>query len=295
MISFSGIYAPIVTPFNDDETVAFDKLEFNLLKWADQGLDGVVMPGSNSESVFLSKEEKIEIWKVCADVLKVSGTRFLAGTGAETTSETIELTRIAAEIGAEATLVLPPFFYKSQMQPEVLKAHYRAVAEESSIPLLVYNVPAFTGVDFTLPTLEALADHRNIIGIKDSSSNVVKMASLRASCPDFKVFAGTASALLPFLSIGAAGGIMALANFAALPLQNLRNEFLAGDIVKASKIQLALAHINSAVTARYGVPGLKYAMNQTGFWGGGTRRPLLPLKDDARADLDHLLAALKLD
>ena len=236
MTSLSGIFAPIVTPFNDDETIAFDKLEFNLLKWAEQGLNGVVMPGSNSESVFLTRDERIEIWKVCAAVLEGTGTRFLAGTGAETTTETIELTCIAGEIGAHATLILPPYFLQShRCRIDVLAAHYRAVADESPIPLLVYNVPAFTGVDFSLPTLEALADHPNIIGVKDSSSNVVKMANLRASCPDFQVFAGTASALLPFLSIGAVGGIMALANFAAVPLLRLRNAFLAGKMAEAER------------------------------------------------------------
>ena len=281
MTSLSGIFAPIVTPFNDDETVAFDKLEFNLLKWSEQGLNGVVMPGSNSKSVFLTREERIEIWRVCAAVLNNTGTLFIAGTGAETTSGTIEMTQIAGEIGARATLVLPPFFYKSLMSHDVLVMHYTSLADESPIPILVYNVPAFTGVDFALSTLEVLADHPNIIGMKDSSSNVVKMASLKASRPNFQIFSGTGSSLLPFLSIGADGEIMALANFAAETLQRLRNAFSSGQIMEARRLQLLVAPINSAVTSRFGVPGLKYAMEQTGFYGGPTRRPLLPLNKDA--------------
>ena len=294
MTNFAGIYAPIVTPFNDDETVAFDELEFNLHKWAEQGLNGVVMPGSNSESVFLSREERLQIWQVCADVLKDTQTAFLAGTGMERTAETVEMTQIAGEIGAQATLLLPPFFYKSQMTHDVLLAHYTTVADASPIPILVYNVPAFTGLDFTLPTLEALAAHPNIIGIKDSSSNVVKMANLRALCPDFLVFAGTGGALLPFLSLGAVGGIMALANFAAVPLRRLRDTFLAGRLEEARKIQLSLAPINSAVTARFGVPGLKYAMDKTGFRTGTPRKPLPPASADARQEICRLLDKLEL-
>jgi 4-hydroxy-2-oxoglutarate aldolase len=295
MTSFAGIYAPTVTPFNDDETVAFDKLEFNLRKWVEQGLKGVVMPGSNSESAFLSREERLQIWQVCADVLKGTHTSFLAGTGMERTTETVELTQIAGEMGAQATLLLSPFFYKSQMTHDVLLAHYMTVADASPIPILVYNAPAFTGLDFALSTLEALAAHPNIIGMKDSSSNVVKMANLRALRPDFLIFAGTGGALLPFLSLGAVGGIMALANFAAVPLRQLRDAFLAGRFEEARAMQLSLARINSAVTARFGVPGLKYAMGQAGFRAGTPRKPLPPASAVARKEIDRLLDELDLE
>jgi 4-hydroxy-2-oxoglutarate aldolase len=139
-----------------------------------------------------------------------------------------------------------------------------------------------------------MAEHPRIIGVKDSSASVVKIASLLAARPDFQVFAGTGSALLPFLSIGAVGGIMALANFAAVPLRKLMEAFQAGRIAEARQIQLALAEINSAVTSRFGVSGLKYAMDKAGFYGGPPRRPLLPLKEDGRSEIDRLLANLAL-
>jgi 4-hydroxy-2-oxoglutarate aldolase len=293
--SITGIFAPIITPFSEDETVAYDKLEYNLRKWVEQGLDGIVMPGSNSESVFLRREERLQIWQVCADVLEGTSARFLAGTGMESTAETVELTQVAGEMGAQATLLLPPFFYKSQMTYDVLLTHFRSVADASPIPILVYNVPVFTGLDLALSTLEALAEHPNIIGVKDSSSNVVKMASLQALCPDFLIFSGTGSSLLPFLSLGAVGGILALANFAAVPLRHLMDAFLAGRLEEARAIQLSLTHINSAVTTRFGVPGLKYAMDQTGFCGGIPRRPLLPVSAGIREEIDRLLAGLKLE
>ncbi len=193
------------------------------------------MPGSNSEAAHLQKDERFLIWEVCAQTLRGSGKRLIAGTGAESTAETIELTQKAGEFGAEAALVLPPYFYKPSLTAEVLIAHYRTVADASPIPLLIYNVPAFTGIDFAPTTVIALADHPQITGIKDSSANVVKIASILAARPDFQVFAGTGSALLPFLSLGGRGGIMALANFAATPLRKVWDAFHAGKIDKRAR------------------------------------------------------------
>ncbi len=290
MTNLAGLYPPIPTPFDADERIDFTKLEANLQYWTSQPLDGVVMPGSNSEAAFLSQSERIEVWEHTAPVLKAAGKRFIAGTGAETTAETIHLTTLAAEMGAVATLVLPPYFYKASLTHDALVAHYRAVADASPIPVLLYNVPAFTGVDFALATFLALADHPQIVGVKDSSSNVVKMVEVLAERPDFQVFAGTGSALLPFLSVGAVGGIMALANVAAAPLRALMNAYQDGDIATARRIQHAVSGLNSAITARFGVSGLKYAMDQIGIYGGPTRRPLLPLGAPARAEIDRLLA-----
>jgi 4-hydroxy-2-oxoglutarate aldolase len=293
MPSLAGLYPPIPTPFDAQERIDFNKLESNLEYWTGQPLDGVVMPGSNSEAAFLTQSERIEVWKVCAPILRAANKRFVAGTGAETTAETIELTQIAAGLGAVATLVLPPYFYKASLTHDALVAHYRAVADASPIPVLLYNVPAFTGIDFALPTFFALAEHPQIVGVKDSSSNIVKMVELLAQRPDFQVFAGTGSALLPFLSVGAVGGIMALANVAAVPLRVLLDAFEQGHLDTARRLQLALAGLNSAITVRYGVSGLKYAMDQSGIYGGPARRPLLPLGAPARADIDRLLAAVR--
>ncbi len=293
MVNLAGLYPPIPTPFDDQERIALAKLEANLQRWVRQPLDGVVMPGSNSEAAFLTEAERLEVWQVCAPILRSAGKRFIAGTGAETTAETLALTQRAAELGAVATLVLPPYFYKSALTHDALVAHYQAVADASPIPILLYNVPAFTGVDFALATFLTLAEHPQIVGVKDSSSNIVKMAELLAQRPDFQVFAGTGSALLPFLSIGAVGGIMGLANVAAEELRDVVVAFEHNQRDVARQRQLALAGLNSAVTARFGVAGLKYAMDQSGLYGGPTRRPLLPLGAAARAEIDRLLTAVR--
>ncbi|GIV95511.1 MAG: hypothetical protein KatS3mg057_0168 [Herpetosiphonaceae bacterium] len=189
--------------------------------------------------------------------------------------------------------MLPPHFYKPALTHDVLVAHYRAVADASPIPILLYNVPAFTGVDFAPATILALAEHPRIIGMKDSSVNVVKAADVLAVRPDFQIFVGSGSALLPFLSIGAAGGIMALANIAAHPLRRLADAFATGRGDEARRIQLSLVDLNAAITTRFGVSGLKYAMDRMGLYGGPTRRPLLPLRAEERAEIDQLLAALE--
>jgi 4-hydroxy-2-oxoglutarate aldolase len=288
-----GIYPPIAIPFKADETIDYDGLGFNLEKWATQPLDGVVVPGSNSESAYMSSEERIEVMRVCAAAMQKVGKHFIAGTGMETTADTIRMTQVAADLGAAATLLLPPYFYKPAMDHRTLVAHFSAVADQSPIPILIYNVPQFSGVAFSAKTLIELADLPNIVGVKDSSSSVTLVTGLRAARPDFQVFAGTGSALLPFLSIGAVGGIMALANFAAKPLRAIYDTFLAGDIATAKFIQLSVAQINTAVTASYGVPGLKYAMDRTGYKGGFTRRPLLPLSEEAQRAIDEMLANLE--
>ncbi len=294
-IDFGGLYPPIPIPFAEDEKIRFDMLEANIRKWNAQPLDGIVVPGSNSEAVHISREERTQIWKTCAPLMKASGRRMIAGVGADATAEVISMIQDAAALGADAVLMLPPYFYKPAMTHTVLVEHFRAAADQSPIPIIIYNVPAYTGVDFTPQTLLELANHERIIGVKDSSANVVKIASVLAQRPDFQVFAGTGSALLPFLSLGAVGGVMALANFAALPLRKLVDAFENGDMETARRIQLSLAEINSAVTSRFGVPGLKYALDRTGFYGGPPRRPLQPANAEIRTAIDALLAKLELD
>ncbi|GAP16999.1 dihydrodipicolinate synthase family protein [Levilinea saccharolytica] len=293
-MDLSGIYPPIAIPFTQEEAIDFESLHFNLQRWLSEPIDGLVVPGSNSEAAYMSLEERLAVMRVCAQAARAAGKRLIAGTGMETTADTIRLTQAAAELGADAALLLPPYFYKPAMNRAVLTAHYRAVADASPIPLLVYNVPQFTGVAFDNPTLVELAQHEKIAGIKDSSSNIVQMASLKALCPSFQIFAGTGSALLPFLSIGGAGCIAALANFAAAALREVWQAYAAGRNAEAAALQVRLAQINAAVTSTYGVPGLKYAMQRCGYRGGWPRRPLLPLDASGQAAVDALLDALGL-
>jgi 4-hydroxy-2-oxoglutarate aldolase len=200
----------------------------------------------------------------------------IAGTGGQSTAETIERTLMAAECGADAALVLNPFYYKGQMNDKSLINHYHKVADASKIPVLIYNMPANSGIDMEAGTLISIAQHHNIVGLKDSGGNIVKMGAVIEAMPeDFTVLAGSASFLLPALSIGAKGGILALANIAPALCLDIRKAFLDNDLKKAAGLQRKAIEANTAVTRKWGVPALKAAMDYTGNYGGPVREPLL--------------------
>lgn len=289
MLDLRGIYPPIPTPFGADGALDRDALRRNLAWWGETGLAGYVVLGSNGEYVVLDEAEKLELIRLTREAAPARQ-RVIAGTGAESTAETIRLSRAAAERGADAVLVVTPHYYRSRMDARTLSAHFRAVADASPVPVLLYNVPANTGIDMAPELVLALAEHPNIVGIKDSSANIPSMAEvLRAKPADFAVFAGSASFLLPALALGAVGGVVALANVAPRETVALYDAFMAGDLPTARAWQLRLLPVNAAITARWGVPALKAALDFLGRAGGPPRPPLLPLGPAERERLDAIL------
>jgi 4-hydroxy-2-oxoglutarate aldolase len=176
------------------------------------------------------------------------------------------------------------------MTKNALKAHYFAVADASDIPVVIYNMPANTGLDMDADTIISLSEHQNIIGIKDSGGNIAKMGEIRAYArSDFQLLAGSAGFLLPALSVGAVGGVLALANIAPQYCIDIFQYFMDGKMDDARRKQLKIIKINNFVTRQYGVPALKEAMNQLGLYGGPSRRPLLPLEDSIKNQLRNLI------
>lgn len=288
-ISLKGCFPPIPTPFDDRGKVDHDRLAHNLEKWQETPLKGFAVLGSNGEAVLLKEEEKIETWKTAGAAIKPDRL-FIAGTGCESTTETIELTEKAARLGANAAMVVTPHYYKSRMNHRVLVTHYTMIADGSPIPIILYNVPGFTGIDLSVETVSALAQHPNIIGLKESSGNLVKIGQLVHSARDgFQVLAGSGSFLLPALSVGAIGGVMALACVAPYPLAELTQSFDKGDLKRAQDLQLRLIPANAAVTTNFGIPGLKAAMDLIGMYGGPVRPPLLPLEQQQKDELKRIL------
>jgi 4-hydroxy-2-oxoglutarate aldolase len=270
-----GIYPPIPTPFQNGE-VAYDKLASNLQKWNQTGLSGYLVLGSNGEFVFLSEKEKIRILEVARENIP-SSMKMIAGTGCESTWETIELTNQAARIGADLALIITPSYFKSLMRSEEMIAHFRAVADASRIPIMIYNVPKFTGVTIDAETVAKLAEHPNIVGMKDSSADMPLFAQyIKLSPAGFDVMVGTASVLYTGLCLGAVGGIVAMANVAPREAVEIQRLFEAGKLQEARDLQLKMLPVNAAVTVNYGVPGLKAAMDMVGYYGGDPRPPLLP-------------------
>lgn len=292
-INLNGIYPPIVTPFYNEE-VAYQSLTDNMGKLNQSGISGVVVLGSNGENVFLSEKEKIEVVET---VIKSASREMeiIAGTGCESTQETIYLTNKMAEAGVHAALIVTPFYYGSKMNDEALINYYSSVAEKSEIPILLYNVPKFTGVNISERVVSTLSKHPNIIGIKDSSGNVNQLGQyLNCVDSDFNVLVGTAGALLGALTLGCQGGILALANVVPEKCVEIYQLTKEGDIEKARKLQLQMIPVNYAITAQYGISGLKYAMDLLGYEGGEVRSPLLPIKAEEQDKIRNILLGAEL-
>ena len=288
-ISLEGIYPPVPTPLGDDGHVAVEPLKQNLRSLARHSLNGFVVLGSNGELVLMSKEERLQILDAARGSIP-SDRLMIAGTGCQSTAATAFLTREAAKRGANAALVLPPFYYRNAMTEEALRIHFHSVADASPIPLIIYNMPACTGLDLTAKMVATLAKHENIIGIKDSGGEIVKMAEMcKLTSPDFQVLAGSASFLLPALSVGAVGGVLALANIAPSHCLAILEHFRCGELESARDLQLKIIPANSAVTRGWGVPALKAAMDLLGLYGGLPRPPLLPLSEDRKQELARIL------
>jgi 4-hydroxy-2-oxoglutarate aldolase len=281
-LDLSGIFPPIPTPFEASGEISFGRLAENLTRWEQEPLAGYVVGGSNGEFPLLSAQERIEVVRHVRQA--VSPQRLvIAGSGMQSTAATIALGEAMAGVGADALIVVTPSYYKGRMTAAALTAHYAAVADHSPLPVVIYNVPANTGVDLPVEVAIELSRHPRIAGIKESGGDSVKLTRLVSeSASGFQVLAGSAGFLLPALAVGAVGVIAALANIAAAELADLQGRFIAGDLDGARSLQARLMAANAAVTSRFGVPGLKCAMELTGRYGGPPRLPLLPLADFER-------------
>ena len=289
MLNLSGIFPPLPTSFDGNEELAFDKMEANIRRLSTYNLTGFLALGSNGELVHLNEKEKAAVLLMARKAIP-EDKLMIAGVGGQSTRETIELTKAAIEAGADAALVLNPFYFKGLMTTEALKAHYFAVADVSDIPLIIYNMPANSGMDMSADTIIELSAHPNIIGLKDSGGNIVKLGDIRLRVkPGFQILAGGAGFLIPAMSVGAVGGILALANIAPSLCIEMYEAFISGDIEKARNIQLNVIPVNAAITRKWGVPALKEAMDYLGLYGGPSRKPLLPLDPEKRSVLISLI------
>ena len=284
-----GIFPPIPTPFDAGGDVDLAALAENLGWWSRFDLAGIVVLGSNGEAVLLDEAEKLRLVET-ARTATPEDRAVIAGTGLQSTRATIALTRAVAAAGADFALVLPPSYYKGLMTDVVLERHFRAVADASPIPVVLYNMPACTGIDLSAELIADLAGHGNIVGLKDSSGSVAKLGRIYGEAGrDFRILAGSAGFLLPALSVGAVGGVLALANIAPKECTDIHRLFAEGDINTARETQIRMIAPNAAVTRRWGVPALKAAMEMIGLRGGPVRPPLLALDDAQRDELHSIL------
>jgi len=286
MFDLRGAIPPMVTPFDEADVIRYQDFDSNLGKYLEAGIKGFLVLGSNGESVYLEQEEKLKLIEA-ARKRTPSSMMLLAGTGEESTLATIELTRKAADLGVDGVLVKNPCYYKGMMSFDVYYAHFTVVADASPVPVVLYNVPVFTGISMESRLIIELAKHPNIRGLKESSGNVQLISEVTWGTDQdrFATVAGAAQTLFPNMAVGARGGIVALACAAPKAVRALCHAFSEGDRQKAAAIQKIIAPAANAVTGKYGIPGLKAAMALEGFRPGLPRRPLLPLGQKGHEDL----------
>jgi 4-hydroxy-2-oxoglutarate aldolase len=292
-MDFGGVFAALTTPFAADDSVAITDLKQNIQRYNTTGLAGYTVQGSTGESVLLSRAEWDSVL-VAAKEAASPQKRLLAGTGVESTAETISRTKRAAELGYHAALVKTPYYYKPMYKPDVFIAHYRRVADASPIPVLLYSVPQFTGISLEAPEVAVLAEHPNIIGIKESSGHVQRVGEMVAATPaSFQVLTGGAGVLLPSLTVGAKGAILALASALPEKCAELYELTRRGQLETARELQKTLLRVSKLIVSEMGIPGVKFVMDQRGYRGGLPRLPLLPLSDAGKRRILELLATLE--
>ncbi len=277
-MKIEGAFPPVTTPFDDNGCIVYDHLAENIKRWNETDISGYLILGSNSESVFLNEKEKLEVVKAARKSIPASK-KMLVGTGLESTKGTIEFTRKAADNGADVAVIITPHFFKGNMSHKAFMKHYLMIADSSPIPVLLYNVPSFTGLNMEAETASALSSHENIIGIKDSSGNVEQLSEIISLTGEreFSVLTGSSIVLYPSLCVGATGGIMAIACVLPERCADVIRLFKDDNHTEAKELQIRLIGPTVAVTSRYGIPGLKAAMDLFGYYGGCSRLPLLPV------------------
>ena len=291
-MNVSGIFPALTTPFEADGSVSPAGMKHNIGLYNRTGLAGYVVLGSTGESVLLSREEADQLLAVVKEAA-APGKILIAGTGAESTAETIARTKRAAALGYQVALVKTPYYYKPVYGAEHFITHYRAVADASSIPILLYSVPVFTNITLESPEIISLARHPNIIGIKDSSGSIQRIGEVVAGAPvDFQVLTGGAAVVYPALAVGGRGAVLALADLLPEKCVELYQLFQQGRHEEARQLQLQLVLASKLVVSENGIAGLKFGMDLRGYKGGVPRPPLLPMKEEKKSAIAALLAEL---
>ncbi len=287
--NYHGILLPVTTPFAADEE--FDRRGFteNLKKWNTTGITGYVILGSTGERVHCDEREYVQVIEAARRAVPKEFA-FIVGAGQQSIRGTIREIARAARAGAEAVLMITPHYYRAAISQDTLASHYTAVADASSIPIILYSMPDLTGIKIEPETAARLSAHENIVGIKDSSADVTKLAETVRLVPgDFAVMIGNGTVFCEALQAGARGGILAVGCVVPQLCVAIYDAVQAGDIDRASALQAALTPLARAVTKTYGIGGLKAAMEMTGFTGGAVRAPLQRPSEVARNEIAELL------
>ena len=290
MINLRGVIAPVVTTFGErDEALDLDAFATNLRAYVAAGLSGVVVCGSTGEAALLDEEERRSLIEHARGELP-SDVLLIVGTGAESTRQCVQRCRVAYEHGAHAVLVVAPHYYSSSMTPAALESHYLRVADESPLPVLLYNIPKYMHFALEPDLVARLSAHENIVGMKDSAGDLGRLAGyVQSQRDDFTVLTGHGGSFHQALELGVRGGILAIALFAAELTLDIFENHRAGNRDVSAESQRAATPLALEIVGRMGVAGVKAAIDRVGLRGGRVRAPLLPLGPEDSARVDTLL------
>ncbi len=291
ILKLEGIFPALTTPF-DGGAASPERLAANVARYEPHGVSGYLVLGSTGEAAYLDEAEKLALLRAAREAVPASRT-LIAGVGLESTAATTRLARRAADLGADAALVLTPHFFRDRMTGAALERHYRAVAAESPIPVLLYSVPKFTGLAIEPATAVALSAHENIAGIKDSAASLSGLLEiLENSAPRFAVFCGHASVCRSALAAGASGAILAAAAAIPEPFVAIAGLVAADRQKEAAALQRRVAGAARLLASTHGIAGLKAAAEVRGLYAGAPRPPLFPLDGTARRAVERCLERL---
>ncbi len=293
-MKLQGIFPPITTPFDHAGNIYAAKVQHNVEKWNRTALSGYVVLGSTGESVMLTTDEKVTMWELVASHAAPEKL-LIAGTGMESVRETVCLTNRAAEMGYKAVMVRTPHYYKNLLNNAAAQTlFFRAVADQAKIPLIIYNWPQATGIDIPAEAVAALSEHPNIIAVKESSGSLEKvMQMIREVKHGFQVLVGSAPTLWPSFLVGACGAILAYANAAPYSTIAIWEAYRTREEAAGLDWQNRIGRASVLVTSKYGVPGLKYAMDLNGYYGGPPRLPLCVPNEAAKREIEEAFQDLK--
>lgn len=283
---FTGACTALVTPFINGQ-VNYPMAQMLLQRQIEAGIEAVVLSGTTGESATLSDSEKLELFQRCK---KFAGNKccIIAGTGSNSTSHAIELSKAAEQTGVDALLIVSPYYNKATA--EGLLTHYAAIANSVSIPIIIYNVPSRTGVDIPVSVYKRLSILSNIAGVKDASTDITKIAKIRRDCPaDFAVWAGNDDQVVPVMSLGGLGVISVLSNVLPVETNAMAKAALAGDFDTAAALQCKLLPMIEALFCEVNPIPVKEAMGMIGYDCGSCRLPLTAMTKENRAKLESCL------
>ena len=281
-MALEGVFIAAVTPFKNDE-VDYSAYKKNIQKWCETDISGILVLGSTSEFVTLNTEEKVRVLAMARENIPANKT-MIAGIGCESVVETVNLGHKATELGIEHLIVVNPHYYKPLLKEEVLYTYFQSVADQVTAPILLYNIPRFTGVDLSIGLIQRLAQHENIVGIKDSTGNLVQYLGL-VDLDNFTVFTGDINSFVQTNLMGVNGGIFAFSNATPQEICDVYKMVKQNDASEAIKKHKAIMRLAQSSVGKYGLAGLKKLMEIIGFSPGDPRLPFKPVSEEVEVEL----------